>query len=68
MQDYDRSHVKSADILRPATPQQILVSVAIALLALQRRLFLSNTSRVDRTIRFNVRFAFLSFFFPSSLQ
>ncbi|XP_043603375.1 uncharacterized protein LOC122576729 isoform X2 [Bombus pyrosoma] len=25
MRDYDRSHVKSADILRPATPQQLLV-------------------------------------------
>lgn len=68
MQDYDRSHVKSADILRPATPQQILVSVAIALLAPQRRLFLSNSSHVDRTIRFNVRrffsFSFLFFFLP----
>ena len=61
MQDYDRSHVKSADILRPATPQQILVSVAIVLLAPQRRLFLSNTSRV-LTARFDSTFD--SLFFP----
>lgn len=52
MQDYDRSHVKSADILRPATPQQLLVSVAIVLPVPRSRLFLSNIRRNMCTVTY----------------
>lgn len=64
MRDYDRSHVKSADILRPATPQQLLVSVAIALLGHQRRLFLSNPLEIrPYNHTFHLTLTFLPFFF-----
>lgn len=67
MRDYDRSHVKSADILRPATPQQLLVSVAIALLGHQRRLFLSNPLEIrPYNHTFHLTLTFLPFFFHNN--